>query len=138
VLDGKENRMKKTIAVGLIALVLGGVMGAMVQQRTIRQRQHTLAVMWLAQYHLQSLQDAVANHDCAVATQSASRLQALGNELALALPLANSQDATFHGYIEQLQSAATPGAALPGQCLYDVTLLKRVRDACADCHRDYR
>jgi hypothetical protein len=130
--------MKKFVAVGVIGLVLGGVVGAMVQQRATRQRQHVLAVMWLSQYHLQSLQEAVTKGDCAVAAQSASRLQGLASELALALPLANAQDATFHGYIEQLKSSAAPGVAAPGQCAYDAALLKRVRESCADCHRDYR
>lgn len=130
--------MKKYVAVGLIGLVLGGVLGAMLQQRAIRQRQHTLAIMWLAQYHLKSLQGAVEKDDCAVAAQSALRLQGLAGELALALPLADAQDATFHNYIEQLKSAVAPGSAAPGHCVYDATLLKRVRDACADCHRDYR
>ena len=130
--------MKKFVAVGLIGLILGGALGAMVQQRAIRQRQHALAVMWLSQYHLQSLQDAIDKGDCAVAAQSTLRIQSLASELALALPLATAQDATFHGYIEQLKSAAAPGSVAPGQCAYDATLLKRLRDSCDDCHRDYR
>lgn len=130
--------MKKFVAIGLIGLILGGVLGAILQQRAIRQRQHVLAVMWLSQYHLKSLQDAVTKDDCAVAAQSTLRIQSLASELALALPLANAQDKTFHGYIEQLKSAAAPGSAAPGQCAYDATLLKRIREACADCHRDYR
>jgi hypothetical protein len=130
--------MKKVLVVGLAGLILGGVLGAMLQQRAIRQRQHALAVMWLSQYHLESLQAAIAKNDCTVAAQAALRLQGLASELALALPLANAQDATFHGYIEQLKSAAAPGAAAPGQCAYDAALLKRIRAACADCHRDYR
>lgn len=130
--------MKKFAVVGLVALLLGGALGAMLQQRAIRQHQHTLAVMWLAQYHVQSLQSAVEKGDCAVAAQAALRLQGLAGELILALPLANAQDATFHGYIEQLKSATAPGSAPPGRCVYDASLLKRVRDACADCHRDYR
>jgi hypothetical protein len=65
-------------------------------------------------------------------------LQSLAGELALALPLANAQDQTFHGYIEQLKLSVEPSAQRPDQCAYDAALLKRVRDACADCHRDYR
>jgi hypothetical protein len=130
--------MKKVLVVGLVGLILGGVLGAMLQQRAIRQRQHALAVMWLSQYHLQSLQGAIAKNDCAVALQSALRLRGLASELALALPLADAQDATFHGYIEQLKLATTPHEVTPGQCAYDTALLKRIREACADCHRDYR
>ena len=130
--------MKKFIVVAVISLVLGGIVGAMLQQRALRQRQHALAVMWLSQYHLQSLQEAVNKGDCALATQSALRLQSLASELTLALPLADAQDATFHGYIEHLKLSTSPAAATAGQCAYDATLLKRVRDSCADCHRDYR
>ncbi len=130
--------MKKFLVIGLIGLVMGGVLGAMLQQRAIRQRQHVLAVMWLSQYHLKSLQDAVNKDDCAMAAQSTLRIQSLASELALALPLANAQDKTFHGYIEQLKSAAAPGSVAPGQCAYDATALKRIRGVCEDCHRDYR
>jgi cytochrome c556 len=137
--------MKKLAVVAVIALVLGGMVGAMLQQRAMRQRQHALAVMWLAQYHLQSLQAAVARRDCAVVTQSAAALHGLASELALALPLADAQDATFHGYIEQLRSAAAPGvittpatASPTSYCADAAAMLKRVRAACADCHRDYR
>lgn len=137
--------MKKFAVVAILGLVLGGILGAMLQQRAMRQRQHVLAVMWLAQFHLQSLQAAVTKEDCVVASREATVLQGLASELALALPLADAQDATFHGYIEQLRSAAAPSAiaasATPSpmaHCAYDAALLKRVRDACADCHRDYR
>jgi hypothetical protein len=130
--------MKKLIVVAVISLVLGTIVGAMLQQRAVRQRQHTLAVMWLSQYHLQALQDAVNKGDCARATQSALRLHNLAGELALALPLADAQDATFHGYIEHLKLSTSPAVATVGNCAYDAALLKRVRESCADCHRDYR
>lgn len=130
--------MKKFVVVGVAGILLGSVLGAMLQQRAIRQRQQPLAVMWLSQYHLQSLQGAITKGDCALAAQSAARLQGMAGELALALPVAVAQDAVFRGYVEKLQSAAVPGAAAPGQCAYDAALLKRVRQACADCHRDYR
>ncbi len=130
--------MNKVLMVGGLALLLGSVMGALLAQRSIQQRQQPLAVMWLSQYHLQALDTAVQKGDCAVAAQSATRLQGLASELALALPMADAQDATFHGYIEQLRSAAAPGAAMAGQCAYDAALLKRVRESCAACHRDYR
>ena len=130
--------MNLYVFVGVAGLILGGIVGGLIQQRVIRQHQHPLAVMWLAQYHVESLQSAVQKGDCAVAAQSTASLQALANELALALPQATAQDAHFRGYIDQLKSAAGPGAVPAGQCAYDATLLKRIRDTCADCHRDYR
>ncbi len=130
--------MKKILVIGLVGLILGAVLGAMLQQRAIRQRQHALAVMWLAQFHLKGLQTAVEGGDCAAAGVSASRIQGLADELALALPLAVEQEATFRGYVEQLRTAAAPVAQVTGACAYDAAMLKRVRDTCADCHLDYR
>ena len=129
--------MKRALAVGVIGLVLGGVLGAMAQQRSIRQRQSTLAVMWLSQFHLDGLQKAVRRGDCAAAAQSADRLHMLADELPWVLPLATEQDADFRDYVEHYRKATSP-AAQAGACTYDSAMLKRVRDACADCHRDYR
>ncbi|MGE0115431.1 MAG: hypothetical protein AB7T07_11195 [Steroidobacteraceae bacterium] len=129
--------MKKLLAAVFLGLVLGAVLGAMTSRHFMRQRQHGLAVMWLLQSHLLSWQEAVKNNDCVAAEQAGGRLHVLAKELALAFPLADTQDVIFHSYIEKVNQVAQP-VTVAGQCDYDAARLKQMQEACDDCHRDYR
>ena len=129
--------MKKLLFLFVAALVLGGALGALLAQHSIHQRQQGLAVMWLLQRHTDALQAATQKQDCSAAQQAISRINMMADEVAQVFPLANAQDANFHQGIERLQQASAQRTEV-NVCAAMNEALKRIRTACADCHRDYR
>ncbi len=128
--------MNKMIFGLLAGLVLGGIAGAMVAQQSVRRHQQGLAVMWLMQRHLDAATQAPVQPDCRQARNAAQRMGIMTDELVSAFPLAYQQDQTFHRYVEQVRSAASQ--AEQAQCALLPQKIKDLREACEQCHRDYR
>jgi hypothetical protein len=129
--------MKKGF-IAIVFLLLGLIGGSTTNRYLAREHQHATAVMWLSQFHFDRLAVAVRRQECATSANEAQAMQFFAHEVALAFPLADAQDAIFHGYLEQLQQALVPAVTAPGHCAYNDNTLTQVRKACADCHRDYR
>lgn len=128
----------KNLFIAIVFLLLGVGAGSALARYLARQHQHATSVMTLTQFHLDRLSSAVHANNCATSEQEGQTLQLFANEIALALPLADAQDQTFHGYIAELQNALRPKPAVAGQCTFNQAALEKIRDACDACHRDYR
>jgi hypothetical protein len=130
--------VKKLIIVATLALAFGMALGSMWSRQATQRHGHQLAVMWLAQFHLQSLHSAVQTNDCVVAGRSVAHLHSLADEIALAFPKADAQDKEFHARIEQLREATQLTVGPASSCAVDAPLLSKIEGACDNCHRDYR
>lgn len=126
------------IFIAVAFLLLGVVGGSTVGKYSARRHQHATSAMWLAQFHLDRLADAVHTNNCTAATQEVQALGLFTEEISLAFPLATTQDATFRDYFQRLRAAVRPVTASTEQCAIDSKKAEQIRAACDACHKDYR
>lgn len=130
--------MPRNILFAAALLLLGAIIGSAIARYNARQHQHTRAVMALAQFHLDRLGAAAQRAQCADYTLERERLGRIYDELLQAFPLAYAQDAEFHKRADALQGALRPTAGAGGDCAGAAAAVKRIRDACDECHHEYR
>jgi hypothetical protein len=126
--------LSRTLVLAALCTVLGAFIGTGVTRMLAQRHQHTHAVMWLAQYHLQQLDAARTTQpgSCLAVGRDVDSLRQLQRELVWAFPLAYRQDQVFR------QRADALSAALHSTCRTTAALAKAVSEACDDCHREYR
>jgi len=129
--------MLKIILFATACVLLGALVGGTVARYSARQHQHTRAVMALAQFHLDRLEMAAQRAQCPDYALELQRLGRVYDELLQAFPLAYAQDAEFHRRADALRDALQPLAGAAADCTAAAGV-KRVRDACEECHREYR
>ncbi|HEY2416432.1 MAG TPA: hypothetical protein VGH84_00815 [Steroidobacteraceae bacterium] len=129
--------MAKWIMVAVLCLLLGAFLGNSLTRMTARRHQHTRSVMGLAQFHIDRLDAAAQSGDCANFNRQREYLLAVYGELLQAFPLAYAQDTEFHKRADALRDALQPAQAA-GTCSTAVADVKKIGDACEDCHREYR
>jgi len=129
--------MARTLLFGAALLVLGVVIGNTVTRYVQQQHQHTRSVMTLAQFHLDRLSAAAQAGQCPGFELERERLRRVYDELQVAFPLSLEQDAEFRKRAEALRSALGNDVSGPG-CPTASREAKSIRDACDDCHREYR
>jgi len=128
--------MKSTLIIAVIALVLGVIAGVNIHKFQARQHEKTTATMVLLQLHLKSWESAVQDKQCPRAQSELMSLKFLSQEIGVVLPLADSQDTAFHQHAVKLEQELD--AAASRQCAVSMTEIKSVREACNECHREYR
>ena len=126
--------MNRTLVLAALCVVLGAFIGIGFTRMMARGHQHTHAVMWLAEYHLQQLSAATKTpgDSCQGAARDVDSLRQLQHELVWAFPLAYQQDQEFRGRADALSTA------LNANCSAVAALAKAVSEACDNCHREYR
>src|SRR5690348_7742192 len=95
--------MKKIMVVGVIGLLIGGAIGTNASRYFARQHEKTTAVMVLLQLHQKEWESAVQDKNCTRADAQLHSLQFLVTEIAVALPLADQQDAIFHQHVQKMK-----------------------------------
>ncbi len=130
--------MKKLSAIVLvvIGLLLGVAIGVNTNRYFMRQHEKTTAVMVLLQLHLDDLEKSVSTRNCTQADDDLRSLQSFAKEIAVVLPLADQRDAVFHHHEQQLQHVLSMPAV--AQCTTGANEIKQIREACDECHREYR
>jgi hypothetical protein len=129
--------MSRTIVLAVLALVAGSILGSGVSRYLARQHQHTRAVMWLAQYHLENSISAARANECVRLTEERASLSHVYDELLLAFPTEYANISEFHERADALKSAVQIGPT-ESDCSDLGATVKRIRDACDACHREYR
>jgi hypothetical protein len=128
--------LKKTIAILVITVLLGMALGVNVNRYMTHQHERTTAVMVLLQTHLDEWERAIQGRQCSQASADLTALQFLSKEIAVVLPLADNQDKVFHQYVVKLDQ--TLASVANQQCVISMADIKSVREACDECHREYR
>jgi len=128
--------MRKKIFIGLAGALIGSVIGANTSRYFAAQHERSTSVMVLMQLHQQQWEQAIQNKSCVQQQGSLQALQFLAGEIAVVLPKADQQDAVFHQHIQNMQQVLSMPAL--AQCASTMAEIKQVRDACDECHREYR
>ena len=133
-----KTKMKKSFAIVLavIGVLLGIALGVNTNRYFAQRHEKTTAVMVLLQLHLGKLETASSTKNCEKAGDALHGLQFLATEIPVVLPLADQQDAVFHHHVQHMQQVLSSNPSM--QCAADMSLVKQVRQACDECHRDYR
>lgn len=130
--------MIRTLVLAVLCAVLGAFVGSSITSAVAQRHQHTHAVMWLAQFHLQRLRTAGPAPSCQSMRGELTSLRQLQGELVQAFPALYQQDATFRSRADALGTALQEGTAAGAECVAPAEQLKKIEAACDDCHRDYR
>jgi hypothetical protein len=130
--------MSRYIALAVLALIVGSILGSGVSRYLARQHQHTHAVMWLAQFHLDNSIAAARANDCARLNVERKSLIHVYDELLLAFPADYANDAVFRGRADDLKSASQATGSVASDCADLGATVKKIHDACDACHRQYR
>ena len=130
--------MSKILLLAAACVVLGAALGNSVARYVAQQHRHTRAVMTLAQFHLDRLSASVRSGDCAAFNAERGRLSRVYDELLQAFPLVYAQDAEFHTRADALGKAIAAAVNGGGVCNNAGAAEKSIRDACDDCHHEYR
>ena len=125
-----------TLITAIVGILLGVAIGVNTNRYFTRQHEKTTAVMVLLQLHLDDLEKSVSARNCTQADDDLRSLQSFAKEIAVVLPLADQQDAVFHHHEQQLQQVLSMPAV--AQCTAGVNETKQIREACDECHREYR
>jgi hypothetical protein len=130
--------MIRTVILAGLCAIVGGFVGSGITRAVAQRHQHTHAVMWLAQFHLQRLQAERPSPPCQSVGNEFTSLRHLQGEIALAFPLPYLQDTEFRSRTDALASALRDSAAAGGDCVAAAKQVKQIEAACDDCHREYR
>ncbi len=130
--------MSRTLILAVLCLIFGAVLGSSVSNYLAQRHQHTRAVMWLSQYHLDRAVAAARAHQCERLSEERMSLVQVYQELRQAFPVAYAQDAQFRARADALKDAAQPSGTPAIDCADAGAAIKRIRDACDACHRQYR
>jgi hypothetical protein len=130
--------MAKALILAALCLVSGAILGSGVSRFLAQRHQHTRAVMWLAQFHLERAEAAAREHQCQYLIEQRVRLQNLYEELIQAFASEYAADAQFRARADALQKAVLSGADPTLECADPLAAVRRIRDACDDCHRQFR
>jgi hypothetical protein len=130
--------MIRTVVLAGLCTVVGGFMGSGITRAVAQRHQHTHAVMWLAQFHLQRMQADRLTPSCQSVSGELENLRHLQGELVQAFPLPYLQDTEFRLRADALGSALREDIAAGGDCTAVVKQIKRIDAACDACHRQYR
>jgi cytochrome c556 len=129
--------MRRTVMIAVLCAILGAIVGSGVSRAIDRRHQHTRAVMWLAQIHLQRLDQAAQARACQSLEAEVDSLNHLQTELVQAFAPAYRQDGEFRARAEAL-AGALRNAAARADCAASVRRVPQIREACDACHREYR
>jgi cytochrome c556 len=130
--------MKTRILIAVLCLLVGALVGSGVARYSAQRHQHTRAVMWLTQIHLDNLATEARVGQCQSFDEERGRLGRLQEELIQAFPLAYRQDADFRSKADALGSAARNARSVGTDCAAAMAQVKSIRGACEACHRLYR
>jgi hypothetical protein len=130
--------MAKTLLFAAALLLAGALIGGEAVRYNAARHRHTRAVMALQDFHLGRLDAALRAGHCQEAGLERERLGRVFDELLQAFPLAYAQDREFHKRADALHSALQPNPGGAGACPEIGVDVKKIGDACDDCHNEYR
>ena len=130
--------MMRTVVLAGLCGVMGGLVGSGITRAVAQRHQHTHAVMWLAQFHLQRMQADRLTPSCQSVSGELDSLRHLQEELVQAFPLPYQQDTEFRSRADALGSALREGTVASSDCKVVAKQIKRIDAACDACHREYR
>jgi hypothetical protein len=124
----------------LVVLIIGllvGAIAATTSARILSQRNpYPKALMTVMKHELGRASESTQGADCAQGDLALDKLRWLAEDIIVAMPDDGAPDRVFHLYIDNLGKEVD--AARKAACTQRAAAMTRIRNACADCHRDYK
>lgn len=124
----------------LVCLLVGLLAGALVATTAAnilgRADPYPKALMNVMKHELESANSAAASLQCEDDRYAMSKLAMLVGDIEVAFPVGQTPDRVFHQYVENLRKAIYKAGDAP--CQLRAEALTGLKNACDDCHRDYR
>jgi hypothetical protein len=130
--------MARLLIVAALSFVVGAVLEHGITRLVSQRHQYTRAVMWLSQFHLDNAIAAARANDCQRLGAERASLGHMNDELVQAFSDAYGRDAEFRTRADTLKSAVQMSGAAALDCADPSATVKKIHDACDDCHRQYR
>jgi hypothetical protein len=130
--------MARLLIVAALSFVIGAALEHGITRLVSQRHQHTRAVMWLSQFHLDNASAAARANQCERLGAEGVSLGHDYEELVQAFPEAYGRDSEFRARADALKSAVQMSGAAALDCADPGATVKRIHDACDDCHRQYR
>ena len=125
----------------VVCIVLGllmGAIGAISAMNVLASHRDPYpdALMNVMKHELGTATEAAAQQACNENRQALEKLNMLSNDIIVAMPDGEEPDRVFHQYIQNLRGKVE--SAQNSDCASRKQALTEVKNACNDCHRDYR
>ena len=124
-----------------VCIVLGLLMGSLgtISAMNILAAQrdpYPDSLMNVMKHELATATEAAAQPACNENRQALEKLTMLGNDIIVAMPDGDEPDRVFHQYIKNLKDKVA--LARDSDCADRKQAMTDIKNACNDCHRDYR
>lgn len=124
----------------LVCLVIGLLAGAITATTAARILDHRdpypKALMNVMKHELGMASAAAEKLQCEQDHYAMSKLAMMAADIPIAMPAGEKPDRVFQQYVEGLQAAIFKAGDAP--CAQRAEALTALKNACDDCHRDYR
>jgi hypothetical protein len=125
------------VVVLIIGLLIGAIAATTGARILAAQRDpYPKALMTVMKHELASASDAAHGADCRTGDLALDKLARLTDDIIVAMPDDGAPDRVFHLYIDNLGKEVD--AARQTACAQRPDALTRIKNACSDCHRDYK
>lgn len=125
-------------AVCMILGLLIGAIATVITTNTLAARRDMYpdSMMHVMQHELAAAGKAADQPTCNDNHHALDKLSLLSNDIIIAMPDSGEPDRVFHRYIESLREKIE--IARQSECSNRKQAITDVKNACSDCHRDYR
>ncbi|MGB0134031.1 hypothetical protein [Dokdonella sp.] len=120
----------------LVGLLVGAITATTAANILSRRDPYPEALMSVMKHELESASAAADKLQCEDDRYAMSKLAMLVGDIEVAFPAGQTPDRVFQLYVENLRKAIYKAGDTP--CQQRAQALTDLRNACEDCHRDYR
>ena len=120
----------------IVGLLVGAIAGTTATRFLGQRNPYPKALMTVMKHELSSAGQAADLADCRQGDVPLDKLALLTNDIIVAMPDEGTPDRVFHLYIDNL--AKEVAAARQSSCPQRAAAITAIKNACGDCHRDYK
>ena len=120
----------------LVGLLAGAITATTAANILNRRDPYPKALMNVMKHEMARASAAADKLQCEDDGYALSKLAMMGGDIEIAFPAGEKPDRVFHQYAENLRKAIYKAGDTP--CPQRAQALTDLKNACDDCHRDYR
>jgi hypothetical protein len=131
-----ESRIMRYAVILVIGLLVGVIAGTTSARFLGQRNPYPKALMTVMKHELASATRAAESTDCRQGDVALDKLALLADDIIVAMPDDGPPDRVFHLYIDNLGKRVD--AARLTECAQRAHAVTEIKNACSDCHRDYK
>jgi cytochrome c556 len=120
----------------LVGLLVGAITATTAANILNRRDPYPKALMNVMKHELATASAAADRLQCEQDRYAMSKLAMMAGDIEIAMPAGEKPDRVFRQYVEKLSEAIYKAGDAP--CPQRAEALTELKNACDDCHRDYR